>query len=263
MIPKFKLGADPELFLQDATDAYISSIGKIGGSKECPIPLPLGEGFAVQEDNVALEYNIPPSETKEELKNNIKQVMSFLAEGIKPLGLHFSRESAVLFPESQLVDPMAKEFGCDPDFDAWKGGEKNPRPKADDHRLRSCGGHIHVGHKFLNKGELIRFIKHMDMHLAVPSTIQDNGELRKQLYGKMGAFRYKPYGGEYRVLSNYWTLQDSLVEWVWEATERAFDSWQEQSIPVEEEYPAMLAAINNNNKEAALSLIKKHRLLLA
>lgn len=262
MSPSFKIGADPELFLMDATDAYISAIGKIGGSKEAPIPLPIGDGFAVQEDNVALEYNIPASASKEELLTNINKAMTFLAEGIKPLGLKFAMTSAAIFPEKELVDPRAQVFGCDPDFDAWQEGKVNPRPRADNQALRSCGGHIHVGLEGkYTKAEIHRLMRMMDLCLAVPSTVMDMGFDRKKLYGKRGAFRYKPYGAEYRVLSNYWTLENRLIEWVWDATSMAVDAWQNNKIDVDADDALINEAVNLNSKEAALSLKEKHNLL--
>ena len=45
----FTIGADPEIFVGDETSVR-SIVGKIGGTKEHPLGLPLGEGFAVQED---------------------------------------------------------------------------------------------------------------------------------------------------------------------------------------------------------------------
>jgi hypothetical protein len=261
---RFKLGADPELFLKDAADAFVSSIGLIGGSKQHPLPLPIGDGFAVQEDNVALEYNIPPSASRDDLITNINRAMVCLTEGIAPLGLKFARESAVLFPEDQLKDPRAREFGCEPDFDAWKDGAVNPRPKADDHRLRSCGGHVHIGLDGKHtKAEIERLMRMMDLCLAVPATVLDDGHLRKQLYGKRGAFRYKPYGAEYRVLSNFWTLENKLIGWVWDATSMAVDAWQNKKIDVDAEDKAIEEAVNNNNREVAMQLKDKYNLLFA
>jgi hypothetical protein len=188
---KLRLGADPELFLVDAAGALIASCGLIGGTKAEPLPLELGDGFAVQEDNVALEYNIPASESKEQFTNNIGRAMSYLSDMVATKGLAFSKLSAALFPEDQLYHPLAQEFGCDPDFNAWKKGATNPRPKADDHTLRTCGGHVHYGMipNDLSKKDVLQFIKHVDLFLGVPSVLLDNGELRKQLYGKAGAFR--------------------------------------------------------------------------
>lgn len=258
----FTIGADPELFLVDPDGNYIAACGLIGGTKRDPQPLPIGNGFAVQEDNVAVEYNIPPSRSKQEFKYNIMLAMATLTDMVRTKGLAFANTSAIVFPDEQLMHPAAKEFGCDPDFNAWNKGKRNPRPKASDANLRSCGGHIHVGHKFKSPDDLINFIKHMDLCLSVPSTVMDNGELRKSLYGKAGAFRIKPYGAEYRSLSNYWTLSEDHVGWAWDATEMALDAWQNNRFDVDTLRPRILDAVNNNNKDTAWELIEEHNLLV-
>lgn len=259
-----KIGCDPEIFLVDAAGAFVSSIGKIGGSKENPRPLAvLGDGFAVQEDNVAIEFNIPAAGDAAELKHNIKSVREYLLQQVGTMGLAFSQLSAVIFPDEQLMHPEALVFGCDPDFSAWDGGKVNPKPRAEDWRLRSCGGHVHVGERIGNKEALIDLIKWMDLYLGVPSVLLDKGELRKQLYGKAGAYRPKPYGGEYRTLSNFWIWDDKLIDWVWKATAAAVDcwKWQDDTI-IAEEGPLILQAINENNKDAAMFLCDKHNLML-
>ncbi len=251
-MPKMMLGADPEVFLLDAAGAFISSIDKIGGSKDCPRPLPIGDGFAVQEDNVALEYNIPPAQSREQLVSHISSAMSFLSEHIASMGLHFSRDSACFFPKQQLMHPRALEFGCDPDFNAWTG-KKNKKPNAPDATLRSCGGHVHVGADVKDKE---RIVKLLDLFLAVPSQLMDNGHLRKQLYGKAGAFRPKAYGLEYRVLSNFWIFSPDTIRWVWDNTELALES----DINVDLEQHTIFEAVNNNNAAAARQLIEKYNI---
>ena len=258
---KFMLGADPECFLQDAAGNFVSAIHRIGGSKDFPRPLPIGDGFAVQEDNVALEYNIPASDSKDKFINNINRAMSYLSDEIAQMNLQFSSASATLFPEEQLLDPAARVFGCDPDFNAWRGGKRNPRPRAADARLRSCGGHVHVGYKFANEKDVIQFIKHMDL-FTIGSVIMDKGDLRKQLYGKAGAFRFKPYGCEYRSLSNFWIFDSKLTDWVWESVDMAMDAWQNNKINIDDDRDLILDAINNNNKLTASRLIDKYNLLI-
>lgn len=250
-----KIGCDPEIFLINAAGAFISSIGIIGGSKEQPRPLPIGDGYAVQEDNVALEFNIPPASSAEELDKNINNVLSYLSEEVRQHALTFSNSSAVSFPRDQLMHPKAMEFGCDPDFDAWKDGAPNPRPSAKDKALRTCGGHVHVGHKFNSRAEVISFIQYMDLYLGVPSVLKDNGELRKELYGKAGAFRFKPYGTEYRSLSNFWIFSKELRTWVFESTSTAMDAWQAGKVNMSEVGPYIQEAINTNNKQLAQELI--------
>lgn len=248
------IGADPEVFLQDAAGGLVSSIGRIGGTKDAPRPIKgLAVGYAVQEDNVALEYNIPPAKTAQELVRKIKTAMRALSREVAKQGLEFNRSSAVFFPKEQLNNPKALEFGCDPDYNAWTG-DVNPRPCATDATLRSCGGHIHVGAEF---DDMLKFIKRCDLYLAVPSVLMDQGQLRKQLYGKAGAFRPKPYGAEYRVLSNFWIFDDKTVEWAYNNTQRALDA---KLVNVDQEQEAILDAVNNNNADAAKHLIEKYNI---
>lgn len=253
-MPKFFIGADPEVFVGDASGVR-SIIGKIGGTKDHPLPLPLGKGFAVQEDNVALEFNIPASESKQSFVQNIQQAMEFLGETIRDShGLQFVKQSAVSFPESEMYSPLAFMFGCDPDFNAWTG-KRNPRPKADDPLLRSCGGHVHIGLE-IDKQQTMRLGQACDLFLGVPSTLMDEGELRKKLYGKAGAIRFKPYGMEYRVLSNYWIHDKALTEWVYDSTERAVDFTLEGK-DLSSMQELITNCINNNDKGLARELVSQ------
>lgn len=258
----FTLGCDPEMFLVDEDGSLVSSIGRIGGSKRNPRPLGIGDGYAVQEDNVAVEYNIPPAKSAEEFSANIDKAINAIYEEVRPHGLAFSHLSAASFPLKELAHPAAMEFGCDPDFNAWEDGSQNPRPRADDDTLRSCGGHVHIGYKFKSKKDVINFIKVVDLTAGVPSVLMDNGEKRKILYGKAGAFRYKPFGAEYRTLSNYWTFVPQYREWVWNTINRAMEL-VDNKIDIDSEKEAILSAINNNNKDVATSLINKYSLAMA
>jgi hypothetical protein len=258
---KLSLGCDPEVFLVDAAGALHSAIGLIGGTKDFPRPLPLGKGFAVQEDNVAIEFNTPAAATKEDWSSNIEKTVMFLREHIeKTYGYTFSRLSAAVFPETELLDPRALEFGCDPDFNAWTG-EVNPRPNAPDKRLRSCGGHVHVGYKFEDDHQVRKFMQLMDLFLGVPSVLLDKDALRKSLYGKHGAFRYKPYGGEYRTLSNFWIFDESTRLWVWDNTTKAMEALQ-QDFDVTPLADAIISSIDDNNAHLALDLVKTYNIPL-
>lgn len=261
---RFHLGCDPEVFLLDQNNKFFSAIGTFGGSKDMPRVLEhLGsDAFAVQEDNVALEFNIPPSATSEEFNKNIKTIVNYLAEqAANDFNLKFSHDSACLFPEEFLNDPKALEFGCEPDYNAWSG-KRNPRPKATDARLRSAGGHVHVGvHANLDRADKCRLGRLMDLHLGIPSVLMDDGTMRKELYGKAGAMRYKPYGMEYRTLSNFWVFSETLNQWVWDATERAVQEFEQgrDVLTLEEQ---IVGTINNNNKVLAAQIVSEHGLLV-
>jgi hypothetical protein len=258
---KFTLGCDPEILLTKQ-DQFFAAVNTFGGTKDQPRPLmALGEGFFVQEDNVALEFNIPPSESSQAFTENLKKIVSYLADNAKAaFDLDFSAASAAIYPADQLVDPRTLEFGCDPDYNAWTG-EVNMSPMGMAHpNLRSAGGHLHLGLPELSEDNKRRIVQLMDLHLGVPSVIMDNGELRKQLYGKCGAMRYKPYGLEYRTLSNFWIFGESLSNWAWNATEKALCDFEHGRDPGELR-ELITSTINTNNRVAAAEMVAEHHLL--
>lgn len=255
---KITLGCDPEAFLVDVGGQFKSAIGRIGGTKESPQQLDLGEGYCVQEDNVALEFNIPPAEGRSQFVASISLTLKYLTKGIQAMyGYSLSTQSAAFFPKEELLEPAAMVFGCDPDYNAWTM-EPNPKPKAEDETLRSCGGHIHVGYEGdVDKAKVAQM---MDLFLGVPSVVMDKGDLRKQLYGKAGACRFKPYGVEYRTLSNFWIFEDRLVAWAWDNTSKAVDAAESRLALSEQDSNDIVSAINNNDKSLAQQLVKKFNL---
>lgn len=252
----FTLGADPELFLRSQEGLYISSIGKFGGTKQQPKNV--GKGCAIQEDNVAVEFNIPPARSLLEFDESLQYSLNVLQERAKELNLMLAIDASAEFSPEQLASPQAKEFGCEPDFNAWTM-QQNPRPTAVNQSLRSCGGHVHVGTDL----NIIDVIRAMDLFLGCPSTIMDKDTRRRELYGKAGAFRNKPYGGEYRALSNYWLKSSDTIKWVYDQTERALNWVVENTEDHSVDWPkdvsgAIQHCINKGDKDAYMFLDKKY-----
>jgi hypothetical protein len=258
---KIMLGCDPEAFLVSLDGQLKSSIGLIGGSKACPRPLfELGEGYAVQEDNVAIEFNIPPAKGRSDFVKSVSTTLGFLTGMVKEqYGFTIAEISAASFPEKELENPEAHIFGCDPDFNAWTK-EVNFKPTAEDKALRTCGGHIHVGYDRSSGLEGTEIVKHMDLLLAVPAVLMDKGLLRKQLYGKAGAYREKSYGVEHRTLSNFWVFSNRLIEWVWDNTNRAVAAVESRLTISDEDSADIIQAINTNDVAIAQKLIKRFNL---
>ena len=155
-----------------------------------------------------------------------------------------------------MKSPTAHIFGCEPDFNAWTG-EENKKPKPPLKNMRSAGGHIHVETK-LDK----RYVAQaMDLYLTIPSLFMDKGEDRRKLYGKAGACRYKPYGVEHRVLSNFWIFKEKYIRWVWRNTERALE-FVDKGYPLFNSIEAKFIqdTINTSNKENAQFLIDSFNL---
>lgn len=253
---KIRLGCDPEVFLQDVQGNPISAIGYINADKWDPLQIPdMPKGFTLQEDNVSLEYGIPPASNADEFIAHIRAVMEKSKEYLP--NLSFSKLSCIVFPEGQMQHPAAHIFGCEPDFDAW-ARSINKKPEPPHPLMRSAGGHIHVE----TKKNALAVVRAMDLFLGVPSVLMDSGEMRKQLYGKAGAHRVKPYGVEYRTLSNFWIFEDNLIRWVWNNTERAEHWADDEGLAADLEARAsdILQAVNGNDKALAAKLVKEFNL---
>jgi len=243
---KFTIGCDPEIFLMDENHKFKSAIGLLGGDKWIPRML-TKDGHACLEDNVAVEFNIPPCNSFAEFKQEVQNTMQMVKE-LLPANLQYNTSSAVSFPTEELNCEQAWVFGCDPDYNAWTM-EENPKPCAEDKNLRSTGGHIHVGSD-LAIADPVNVIRAMDLFLGVPSTQLDAGTLRRKLYGGAGAFRPKTYGVEYRTLSNFWIFSDKLIEWAYTGTAKALEFVHSgKEIPVGHG-DLIKDCINNNNNKA-------------
>lgn len=260
----FTIGSDVEVFARNKKGKAIALCGKIGGTKQKPRQLEnLPDGFMVQEDNVSLEYNIPVSKTGADFVNYVRIMRGEVDKILAAQGLVVTKDAAISFDDDQLTHPQAKVFGCEPDYNAWTKTE-NRKPTATNKNLRTAGGHIHVG---TNGVDMILGIRAMDLFLGVPAVILDNSPasiLRRELYGKAGAMRPKPYGFEYRVLSNFWMFDDALISWVYTSVNAAMN-WARKGNGNDLTFAAsseIQECINTGNVETAKKIIKEYGLSL-
>ncbi len=219
---QFSIGTDPEFFLVDSYGHYRSAIGQVPGDKCEPFLLPNKAGLQV--DNVAVEFASPVATSAEEFLKHIT-LSIFHTQKQLPRGYSLSlTTAATYFPKEELGHPDAHIFGCTADYDAWIG-KKNKKPDTRGVTLRTCGGHIHVGHSLLeDKGKRVAMVKAMDCIHGVLSSVLDTNRgsaIRRELYGKPGCFRITPYGIEYRTLSNYWLASKTLIRLMYYLTEDA------------------------------------------
>jgi hypothetical protein len=250
-----RLGADPEVLLfNETTGKFISSVGLIGGSKDHPMPID-GEGNAVQEDNVTVEFNIPACPTVDDFKRNINKNKEWIMKRAAELGLKMVVKPSARYEPDQLDTYAAQTFGCEPDFDAWRDGRMNPRPRSKDKSLRSAGGHVHIQVDH-DTTDILEVVKAMDLFVGCLMLEFDDDKGRRELYGKAGAYRKKDYGVEYRTASNAWIESDERIQWVWDQTEKALEFVASGRTFTEEEGKLIQQCINNSDVEA-LEQLKK------
>jgi hypothetical protein len=200
------LGADPEGFLRlRRTRQYVPCVGILPGTKYKPAPLGIGKGYAVQEDNVMAEFNIPPQTSVESFDSAIRKAVSSIDEILEKQNLELTFKPRIGFTREQLDSPQARLFGCDPDYDAYSGGTMRPTDQRPDFGYyRAAAGHVHIG----CTPNCPQFVVAM-LADAVFTSMEDryitrDGLWRRKWYGAPGIYRPKPYGIEYRSLSNMW-----------------------------------------------------------
>lgn len=209
-------GTDPE-FMITRDRKLVSAISVVRRSIEEKI---VKDGHAFYYDNVLAECAIRPAESADEAVNNIGEALRIYSEIIAPARLE--AWACRSFPASELKHPKAREVGCAPDYCAY-AMQMMPPPKEAimSGNRRSCGGHIHLGHDCLTSDgtEPIVCVYLLDLVLGSISLRLDKdpeSSTRRQIYGQPGRYRPKPYGLEYRVLSNFWLRNPSLVRLMYE-----------------------------------------------
>jgi len=221
-----KIGADPELFVTDR-GAITHGIGLVDGYKRFPERLGCG---SVQVDNVLLEYNIPPATTEDEFVQYNMQMLHDLRRRIQSVApttdLTVRASHVYSLDYLRELGDEAMTLGCDPDFNVYTG-ERNPRPNPNT-GLRTAAGHLHISADWDHSEQQQDMVRVLDSTIGLQSVSLDDDARRRELYGKAGAHRMTKYGRgvvgvEYRVLSNFWLGDESLMRKVYRAVVRAAD----------------------------------------
>lgn len=235
------IGTDPELFLKDQTGAYVSAHDLIPGSKILPHRVQSG---AIQPDGVAAEFNTNPAATADEFLANIDQVIEQLQDTFKRIrpDLTIAITPTATFEREYFdgLPQIATVLGCTPDYNAYTGGENDP-PSTDE-PFRTGSGHIHVGwgrgfkpHNEEHFSKCRLMVKQLDTVLYVSSLLWDADDKRRTLYGKIGAFRPKNYGVEYRPLSNSYLQSKEIQRTVFDITKRCSELFLNEGVALFED----------------------------
>jgi len=222
---ELRIGADPEFFLKK-DGKFVSAHGIIEGTKKNPQEV---KGGAVQVDGMALEFNIDPASNSAEFVSNVATVLGELRKMV-PAEYEFAFVPVADFDPAYIADQPeeARILGCEPDFNAYTG-KANPQPDAAK-SFRTASGHIHLGwteNEDINNPEHIdacqMMVKQLDSSVGLSSIVIDWDKRRRELYGKAGAYRPKPYGVEYRTMSNFWLRDVAVQEMVFDQSQKAFN----------------------------------------
>lgn len=210
------VGSDLEVFLYDNEDKKIvPCVGILQGTKEDPYkPKGMPDGYAIQEDNVMVEYNIPPATSVGQfikaMRTGRTMVLNELDRRYGTKYSLYTKKHSHKFRARDLVSPQAKLIGCEPDRNAYEGGSTRLNPPAPGLE-RSCGGHIHLGGDFKCPDFVAALFAELfiGVYGGICAPLTDP---RAKWYGKPGIFRSKPYGIEYRTPNNSWGMTGGGME---------------------------------------------------
>lgn len=258
LIENITIGADIECFAVNKDGKFITAEGVVKGTKDKPFFFSdPKEYFTTQLDCVAAEFTIPPVTSKTKFLGNIMKSKNYLKEALAKKDLSTAFVPAARFTEDQLVTETSREFGCDPDSCAWRDAETNRIIDAQESNLRTAGFHVHIGYDKPDNMTSMELMKFFDTFVTLPALLIEPDNERREIYGKAGAFRIKPYGMEARTLSSYFASTKKLLEWVYTQTNEAIDAMNEYYTVEENLGNAVEKAINNGDKEAAKEICKK------
>jgi hypothetical protein len=259
-IRNLKIGADPELFLEDES-GFVSSEGLIGGSKD--EPRDIGLGCYVQEDNVAVEFNIPPVDNEDDFVRYIEYSIGVLKEMVGNQ-FKFSTISSAEFNEMYLSTPHSKRSACAPDYNVWNNCEANMVPLLGTTNLRSSGAHLHFGYSSPTIEVSNAIVKMSDVFITIPTLKYENREaaiLRRGMYGSAGSFRYKPYGVEYRTLSSFWIGDEEKTREIYHRASGISSKINEDILnDIDKDKDAITEAIDYHYEEAIDYIIDKYKI---
>lgn len=231
---KYLIGCDPELFVRMKDGTYMSGHDLIPGTKHMPYLVSRG---AIQVDGVALEFNTFPAETADEFIETIDIVIGQM-ESIARENARFEFDvvntPTATFDEKYFnaLPAVTRALGCTPDYNAYTGKENEP--PATSEPFRTGSGHLHIGwtegqdpHDREHFFECIDRVKQLDACLYLVSLLWDSDNKRRSLYGKIGAFRPKHFGVEYRPMSNAWVRNHEIERWIFNATVHAMELYDQ------------------------------------
>jgi hypothetical protein len=216
------LGADPELF--------VTREGRVVGSKELlpqepsEIRVPAvdppisGNYFApgilmatATRDGVQVEFQHRcPAECRQYFGYSIRTALYWLAQQAAEKGLKLSFDPVIDLSDQtwEEMKPEERRLGCNPSLNIYGPAEIGVDP--DTYRVRSAGGHIHLGFSWprsrIAHKPLERLVALLDVFVGNTAVLLDRNPRaaeRRQVYGRAGEYRLPSHGLEYRTLSNF------------------------------------------------------------
>lgn len=207
-------GCDPE--------GFFSKEGTILGSEKVLPAGGLKSGTAIKPhvvlDGVQFELNPPGRSSLALLGREISLAFTLLDRQLKKVGNNIALDwrGLVEVGQSELdaLSDATRELGCNPSLNVYEEWEITVDPLT--YRKRSAGGHLHLGLNMLrgpmaHRDELVPLLDILVGNTFVMLDRDPGAAERRENYGRAGEYRLPSHGLEYRVPSNFWLRNYSLM----------------------------------------------------
>jgi hypothetical protein len=223
------IGTDAECFFE--RDGQVIPADNLLPPEEAALDV-AGVPGAVFFDGIQAELRSSSNGCRAFVLDNVRHAMQKLdqvgrtAEAI----LDFSGAREITADILAMVrDPRATRFGCEPHQSARLGGGVDRiKVKLEEQLITYAGAHIHLGSSWIRTAEKrLRVARVADVIMNLPLVmIEDpvSDALRRQVYGKAGCYRDKPYGVELRTPSSQLLKHPALLSFAMGLARLAHDA---------------------------------------
>jgi hypothetical protein len=255
---KFLLGSDPEAFIvNDASGMVVSAKRFTSGAKHEPEDF--GRGYALLNDNILIEGNVPPASTREEFCAYMNILHMMMSEKALTRGAHLHNSDCEEISEMLLQTDEAQEFGCSSFRDAWNENIEIETPQLNG-SYRPAGCHIHLGFNELTPWSdslKMAIVRAFDIFVTLPCIeISGMNYRTSNLYGILGACRPRSYGIEARSLGGTF-FNPKYFGWIYDKVEEAINFAVEN-----EDMLVNLPSITTYIGEDRINIVKKYKKMI-
>lgn len=232
LVHSFKIGSDPEIFVEDADGKLIPAFKFLPG-KDAPAKTPNNihnfngyGGCLMYWDGYQAEFTTKANTCLGHHGDSIAAGMRGVYDEARKVypNAKLSLRSVFHLDPEELANAADEHvaFGCMPSKNVY--GLKVEMPPARMVPFRSAGGHIHFGvgkswHQFAEP-----MVKALDAILGVACVslfAEFDDPSRRRLYGLPGEYRTPEHGIEYRPLSNAWLCHPMIMNLVIDLSRKA------------------------------------------
>ena len=268
-VPRITFGCDPEIFLTKngaviGSERILPEEGIVYDVQDNTTVVGGEPSGRIIIDGVQAELNPRPNTCRANLSKELRWCFAGLANKLATEGveINFSNTVEVAKEELDSLSERSRTFGCAPSFNAYNAKAViGVDPK--EYRLRSAGGHLHLGTGSSTKfADLLkqkdgdkRLVRMFDIIVGNTCVLIDRADgnaERRKVYGRAGEYRLPSYGIEYRTLSNFWLQSYQLMSLAFGLARQAVAICA-YSTPENDYESAILALVNMDDIERAIN----------